>query len=120
MTATLLDGAGTVEAAEELRTALARHGITADVHDGYGLALVSVWVGLVVWCHGGRFCWRIGWNARQHRPVYAWHPAVEPVRAAHRVALRYAELRQMQAQPQTLTEHPPAPDPAAMEDEAPC
>lgn len=120
MTAVLLDGAGTVEAAEELRTALARHGIAADIHDGYGLALVSVWVGLVVWCHGGRFSWRIGWNARQHRPIYAWHPATEPVRTAHRVALRYAELRQLQARPETIPKLAPTPGSAAVEGGASC
>lgn len=37
-----------VQAAERLRDALARRQITADVHDGYGLALVSVWTGLIV------------------------------------------------------------------------
>ncbi|WP_436757761.1 hypothetical protein [Streptosporangium sp. V21-05] len=88
-----------VDAAEELRTELGRLGIKADVHDGYGLALVSVWVGLVVWCKDDRYWWRTGWDARRHRPVYAWHPAMDAVRAARRIAFRYAELREI---------HPPS------------
>ncbi|MFJ2030544.1 hypothetical protein [Streptosporangium sp. NPDC087985] len=97
MVTTSSDEAGAVDAAEELRDALAQHEITADVHDGYGLALVSVWVGLIVWCDGRRFWWRTGWNPRQYRPIYAWHPALEPVQAARRVALRYADLRREHA-----------------------
>ncbi|GAA3203610.1 hypothetical protein [Nonomuraea roseoviolacea] len=81
-----------VLAAERLQTALKDHGIAADVHDGYGLALVSVWVGLVVWCDCDRYWWRAGWDIRRKSVVYAWHAAVEPVRAARRVAFRYAEL----------------------------
>ncbi|MFI7462814.1 hypothetical protein [Nonomuraea sp. NPDC049646] len=74
-----------------------RHGgISADVHTGYGLALVSVWVGLVVWCDGQRFWWRTGWNADRHRVIYAWHPATDPRGAARRIAMRYAELRSRQ------------------------
>ncbi|MFC6578129.1 hypothetical protein [Planomonospora parontospora] len=80
-------------AAEDLREALEREGITADVHDGYGLALVSVWVGLIVWCDGERFWWRTGWDDRRQRFTYAWHPAADPVRAARRVAFRYTALR---------------------------
>lgn len=76
-----------------LQEALRRDGIQTDVHDGYGLALVSVWVGLVVWCDGGRFWWRTGWNADRRRVIYAWHPATDPFRAARRIAMRYAEVR---------------------------
>ncbi len=83
-----------VDMAEELRAELGRLGIKADVHDGYGLALVSVWVGLVVWCKDDRYWWRTGWDARRHRPVYAWHPAMDTPRAARRIAFRYAELRE--------------------------
>lgn len=84
--------------AEYLRRALERHGIAADIHNGYGLAVVSVWVGLLVWCDGRHYWWRTGWNARRKHPVYAWHPVVEPARAARRVALRYTDLRAQQAQ----------------------
>ncbi|MFG3439821.1 hypothetical protein ACGF0J_21460 [Nonomuraea sp. NPDC047897] len=80
--------------AHALRRALAEHDIESDVHDGYGLALVSVWVGLVVWCDGVWFWWRVGWDERRKRVVYARHPAAEPARAARRVAFRSADLRQ--------------------------
>ncbi|MED7928446.1 hypothetical protein SMD20_29605 [Nonomuraea sp. LP-02] len=76
--------------AAALADALAAQGIPADVHDGYGLALVSVWAGLVVWCHGGRYWWRSAWDARRQRVIYAWHPSSDPAQAAYRVALRYA------------------------------
>ncbi|MEV4113701.1 hypothetical protein [Nonomuraea sp. NPDC049695] len=79
--------------AELLQQALAQRGIAADVHAGYGLALVSVWVGLIVWCDGYRFWWRTGWDPDRKRAVYAWHPAIEPGRAARRVAFRYADIR---------------------------
>ncbi|MET8000983.1 hypothetical protein [Nonomuraea glycinis] len=97
MTSSLMVAIDPCESAETLRDALWRDGIESDVHDGYGLALVSVWVGLVVWCDGWRFWWRTGWNADRHRVVYAWHPANDPFRAAQRVARRYAELRSRQA-----------------------
>jgi hypothetical protein len=79
--------------AELLQESLRRDGINADVHDGYGLALVSVWVGLVVWCDGWRYWWRTGWNVDRRRVIYAWHPATDPLRAARRIEMRYAELR---------------------------
>ncbi|MEV0233068.1 hypothetical protein [Nonomuraea sp. NPDC050786] len=43
-------------------------GIPADVHDGYGLALVSVWVGLVVWCDGERY-WFSAWLVGQRGTI---------------------------------------------------
>jgi hypothetical protein len=55
--------------------------------------MVSVWVGLIVWCEQGMYWWRTGWNPHRQRAIYASHSAAEPARAAHRVALRYAELR---------------------------
>lgn len=103
MTAVSLDGVGPMDAAEELRVALDRHEIPADVHAGHGLALVSVWVGLVVWCDGERFWWRTGWDDRRQRFTYAWHPAVDPARAARRVAFRYGDLRRKHAHPEENT-----------------
>jgi hypothetical protein len=84
-------------AAAALAKALSVQGVPADVHDGYGVALVPVWVGLIVWCHGGRYWWRSAWDARRQRVIYASHPSTEPARAAHRVALRYAQLREAHA-----------------------
>ncbi|MFI9553465.1 hypothetical protein [Nonomuraea endophytica] len=75
-----------LKSSERLSLALSRLGITTDVHDGYGLALVSVWVGLVVWCDGESFWWLSGWDDRRERAVYAWHSALEPERTANRVA----------------------------------
>ncbi|MEV0614237.1 hypothetical protein AB0I81_13005 [Nonomuraea sp. NPDC050404] len=96
MPASELDGAILVPAlnmAIQLQQELARLRIASDVHNGYGLALVSVWVGLIVWCDGGRFWWRTGWEARRQRFIYDWHPSMEPSLAAHRIAFRYAQLR---------------------------
>ncbi|WP_103955519.1 hypothetical protein [Nonomuraea solani] len=77
------------------------------MHDGYGLALVSVWAGLVVWCHGGRYWWRAAWDARRQRVIYAWHPFTEPARAADRIARRYAQLRKAHSSSTTVTGAPP-------------
>ncbi|MEV4546992.1 hypothetical protein ACI2LC_32450 [Nonomuraea wenchangensis] len=82
-----------LNAAQQLQRELAHQDISSDVHDGYGIALVSVWIGLVVWCHHDGFWWRIGWEPGRKRAVYAWHPLTEPGRAARRIALWYAELR---------------------------
>ncbi|MGJ6962777.1 hypothetical protein ACSDR0_12795 [Streptosporangium sp. G11] len=87
-------GMSPVETAETLRVQLTGREIACDIHDGYGLALVSVWVGLVVWCDGDRFWWRTGWSVQRGRFVYAWHPATDPERAAHRIALMYTDLRE--------------------------
>ncbi|GHE37315.1 hypothetical protein GCM10017673_44840 [Streptosporangium violaceochromogenes] len=76
-----------------LQRALEEYGIASDVHNGYGLALVSILRGLVVWSDGWNYWWRVGWSAEHRRVVYAWHPTMEPARTARRVALRYAELR---------------------------
>lgn len=81
-------------AAEELRRVLGElYAIKTDVHDGYGLAVVSVWVGLLVWTDGSMFWWRTGWDAGRKRALYAFHPVTEPERAAHRAAFQYSILR---------------------------
>ncbi|MGW4662136.1 hypothetical protein [Streptosporangium sandarakinum] len=66
-----------------------------DVHDGYGLALVSVWDGLVVWCNGDRFWWQAGWDEQCGRPAYASRPVSGAEEVARLVAARYAELRRV-------------------------
>ena len=93
MTAPVFGPCPAVRAAERLRHALTRHGVAADVHGGYGLALVSVWTGLVVWSNGDRFWWCAGWDTRRHRPVYASHRASEPDQAAGRIARHHTRLR---------------------------
>lgn len=99
-----------LEAAERLRRELSRLGIPGDVHDGYGLALVSVWVGLAVWCDQDRYWWRTGWDQRRKRAVYAWHPVLDPARTARRVAFRYADLRQAHPLPEITSLLAPAPE----------
>ncbi|MEQ4721603.1 hypothetical protein [Nonomuraea sp. B19D2] len=91
--APLLSPLGAVAVADQLRRELSQHGITADVNDGYGLAVVSIWRGLAVWTNGDLFWWCSGWNDRRDRPVYAWHPTADPTRAARRIAARYRDLR---------------------------
>ncbi|MGI5283972.1 hypothetical protein ACQEVF_11625 [Nonomuraea polychroma] len=86
-------------AADDLAKALAAQGVPTDIHNGYGLTLVSVWVGLVVWCDGEWFWWRSGWDDRRKRVIYARHPAIDPMRAARRVAFRYADLRRNPPEP---------------------
>ncbi|MFI7643463.1 hypothetical protein [Nonomuraea sp. NPDC049400] len=94
-----------VLSADLLRQTLqTEHGIQADLHAGYDLALVSVWVGLMVWCDGHRFWWRTGRDPERKRAVYAWHPAIEPMRAARRVAFRYADLRANHPLSQTISD----------------
>ncbi|MEU7856810.1 hypothetical protein [Nonomuraea sp. NPDC049141] len=99
-----------ITSAEQLKRELADLNITADVHDGYRLALVSVWAGLVVWCDGAWFWWRSGWDDRRKRVVYARHPATEPPRAARRVAFRYTDLREKH-QSSEVTADPACADP---------
>jgi hypothetical protein len=82
-------------AAELLRDELAARGITADLHVGYGLALLSVWVDLVVWCDGSSYSWWAGRVcASSGRRQHAYSPASDPVTAAARVADRYADLQE--------------------------
>ncbi|MGW2158730.1 hypothetical protein [Nonomuraea sp. NPDC001699] len=72
------------------------HGIQTDSHIGYGLALVWVWDGLVIWCDGEWCRWRADWDGWRTRVLHARHPAIESSRAARRIAFRYAELRRSQ------------------------
>ncbi|MGW4640388.1 hypothetical protein ACWEN6_17770 [Sphaerisporangium sp. NPDC004334] len=79
-------------AAHRLCRTLERHGITAEVHEGRGLALVSVCVDLVAWTDRG--------------------PAGDPVTAARRVADRYTTLRHGRPAPSSPE---PAPAPSRPE-----
>ncbi|MBX6167886.1 hypothetical protein [Thermobispora bispora] len=90
------------ECAERLRRELEQYGVAADVHEGFGLALVSVWVDLVVWTDGRWFRWRSGRTSTSGRPVYAFAPASDVVTAARRVAHRYGQLRQQYPPPPWL------------------
>jgi len=90
------------ECAERLRRELEQYDVAADVHEGFGLALVSVWVDLVVWTDGRWFRWRSGRTSTSGRPVYAFAPASDVVTAARRVAHRYGQLRQQYPPPPWL------------------
>ncbi|MBG0814652.1 hypothetical protein [Planomonospora sp. ID82291] len=69
-------------------------GIIGDVHDGYGLALVSLWADLVVWTNGDYYLWWSGRHCpRTNRRSYAYHDAKDPLTAAQRIASRYGALR---------------------------
>ncbi|MEU9883920.1 hypothetical protein [Sphaerisporangium sp. NPDC051011] len=80
------------QAAHRLSHALERHGITGEVHEGRGLALVSVWVDLVAWTDGSCFWWSRAVMAGNRR-TYSYSPADDPVTTARRVAERYGQLR---------------------------
>ncbi|MBB5960922.1 hypothetical protein [Planomonospora venezuelensis] len=67
----------------------------ADVHIGYGMALVSVWAELLVWTNGYWFRWACGRSrAGNGRRLYAFAPADDVATAARRVVRRREELRQ--------------------------
>lgn len=84
-----------LRAAEQLALALEDLGVAADVHEGHGIALVSVWTDLVVWTDGMAYSWWSGRiSGRTGRKLYTYGPAHDPVAVARRVAERYAELRE--------------------------
>lgn len=90
-------GVEPVDAVRRLRAALAEHRIAGDVHHGYGLALVSIWGGLNVWCDGQLFRWWVGCNDKRQRAVYNWHPAMDSAQAARRIAFHCAALPERSA-----------------------
>ncbi len=81
------------QAAEWLRLALLDLGITADVHNGDGISLVSVWIDLVVWSDGTSYIWWSGQKAaRTGRWKYHYGPTDDPLTVARRVADRFRDL----------------------------
>ncbi|WP_326821988.1 hypothetical protein [Streptosporangium sp. NBC_01756] len=91
----VLAGTPALHAACLLRDELERHGVEGDVHDGYGLALVSVWADLVIWTDGMVYRW---WNGclapRTRQRLYAVYGMDNPAAVARAVMLRYTELRE--------------------------
>ncbi|MEU8244745.1 hypothetical protein [Nonomuraea sp. NPDC048916] len=82
--------------AGRLRRALEDFGITGDVVEGYGLALVSVRPDLVVWCECGPQGWHFRWwSGRVVAGSRRWEwercPAGAGPTAARRIAGRYLE-----------------------------
>ncbi|MFC0864464.1 hypothetical protein ACFHYQ_19415 [Sphaerimonospora cavernae] len=92
--------AGAGEMAERLRVELERLGVAAEVRAGDGVALLSVWADLVVWCEQGPDGWRYRWwtgRLADHSGLYIYTrcPVQAVKTAAHRIAERYAELRHL-------------------------
>ncbi|MEN3533613.1 hypothetical protein AAH991_00740 [Microbispora sp. ZYX-F-249] len=88
------------QVAERLRLELRQLGIVADLHEGKGLALLSVWVDLVVWCERGVEGWRYRWwtgrvSDQTGRRIYTGCRADAVKTAGQRIAGRYAELRRV-------------------------
>ncbi|WP_424536680.1 hypothetical protein ACOZ38_43600 [Sphaerisporangium viridialbum] len=90
-------------AALRLSRELESFGITADPHEGDRVAALSVCAGLVIWCESGpgglRYRWWTGRvSERTGRWVYTWCSTHAPESAARRVAMRYRELRGLNAE----------------------
>ncbi|MEV8638849.1 hypothetical protein AB0395_45060 [Streptosporangium sp. NPDC051023] len=87
-----------VEVARRLcRVLAATHRLRSDVHGGYGLALVAVQSGLLVWCNGEWFWWRVGWDERRRYPMHTYCRADDLRQTAYRVAFLCARLREGQS-----------------------
>ncbi|WP_433372635.1 hypothetical protein [Streptosporangium sp. CA-115845] len=92
-------------AAERLRVELAALGVHADVHHGYGMALVSVWRELLVWTDGTVYRWwtgQLSWKTGQR--LYTVGDPDDPTVAARCVARRREELRQTYPLPELIAE----------------
>ncbi|GAA3417957.1 hypothetical protein [Streptosporangium vulgare] len=79
--------------AERLRIGLEHCGIAADVHQGHGVALLSVWTNLVVWTDGLAYRWWTGKISAKTGRLYRVYGVDNPITVAHRVAQRCEELR---------------------------
>ncbi|MGW0590301.1 hypothetical protein [Streptosporangium sp. NPDC002607] len=92
-------------AAERLRIGLEHCGVSADVHEGHGVALVSVWTDLLVWTDGRAYRWWTGkTSAKTGRRLYWVHGVDSPITIAHSVAQRYEELRKASHQSKGVAE----------------
>ncbi|MET9247114.1 hypothetical protein [Nonomuraea sp. NPDC003709] len=95
-------GAGVVSPAESLARKLAeeleRYGITSQVSECQGVALVGIWsVRLAVWCEWGSQGWRFRWclNDTSARWTYTSCPCSAMETAVRRLVHRY-QMRHMQ------------------------
>ncbi|WP_326828480.1 hypothetical protein OIE13_19215 [Streptosporangium sp. NBC_01810] len=75
-----------MRAAERLRGALEGMWVPADVHAGFGVALVSVWTDLLVLTDGRCYRWWTGEVDRIGHRTYTYCPVETPATAAHDVA----------------------------------
>jgi hypothetical protein len=80
--------------AERLESALHDLDVAADVHQGEGIALVSVWVDLVVWTDGRWYRWWTGQtSAKTGRRLYHVYGTDNPVTVARAIVIRRTELQ---------------------------
>ncbi|MER5645272.1 hypothetical protein [Streptosporangium sp. NPDC002524] len=94
-----------VASAERLKLSLEDLQIAADVHEGQGIALVSVWLNLIVWTNGRWYRWWTGQvSQKTGRRLYAVHSTENPVTTARHVALRYREVHTSRSLPAVLAE----------------
>jgi hypothetical protein len=83
-----------VASSERLKLSLGDLQIAADVHEGQGVALVSVWLDLIIWTNGRWYRWWTGRiSQKTGRRLYAVHSTEDAPTTARHVALRYSELR---------------------------
>ncbi|RJL30900.1 hypothetical protein D5H75_21635 [Bailinhaonella thermotolerans] len=81
-------------AALGLAEQLALRGLSGEVHEGFGVAVV--WVGaradVVVWTNGTLFRWWTGRVSESGRRIYTYGVADSPATAARRVDQRYRQV----------------------------
>ncbi|MFF3441009.1 hypothetical protein [Streptosporangium sp. NPDC002721] len=95
-------------AAEDLRTELAALGVHADVHHGFGVAMVSVWRELLVWTDGTVYRWWTGHLSwKTGRRLYTAYGVDDPVAAARCVAHRREELQRAYPPSEVIPERVP-------------
>ncbi|MEU4578602.1 hypothetical protein [Nonomuraea sp. NPDC023979] len=93
--------------AERLASALRDLGVAGDVHDGEGIALVSVWADLIVWTDGHWYRWWTGQNSEKTgRRLYRVYGTGNPDTVARAVALRCTELQETRRLVQPVVESP--------------
>ncbi|WP_440070980.1 hypothetical protein [Streptosporangium sp. OZ121] len=95
-------------AAEKLRIELAALGVHADVHHGFGVAMVSVWRELLVWTDGTVYRWWTGHLSwKTGRRLYTAYGVDDPVTAARRVVHRREELQRAYPLSEVIPERVP-------------
>ncbi|MFI6291961.1 hypothetical protein ACIBEJ_10285 [Nonomuraea sp. NPDC050790] len=80
--------------ARRLVHALDVHGLPATVHEGYGIALVSIQLRLLIWVECGSYGWHFRWwtgevSRRTGHWIWALCPAAAASTAARRIVQRY-------------------------------